>query len=262
MFNHRRQSPMPEKNRNQQNGRIPLDLFQADKPSMNGYQSRKSLATVRLQKFLAETSRQTALRSAILPPNELHCSVIINAPWSESLKDCILLTRIHHSMKANSSITFVILGSLGFSSLRAEELHYETPVTLKGMVTVLYDMSFVDSDMSPVKDLKGTKVKFPDPEKADLQKPVRHLILKLEQPISVAAGENDGLHPEVKNITEIDLGGSALSADKIQITDGSSVSVTGKLWHANTVHHLREIMMNVSSIIPTKKADQGAAAKP
>jgi len=88
---------------------------------------------------------------------------------------------------------------------------------------------------------------------AYLQKPIRHLILTLAHPNSVAAGEVDDLHPAVKNVTEIDLGGGALRVNQRKNADGSYVIVIGKLCHAHTVHHLRDIMMTVTSISTTKK---------
>jgi hypothetical protein len=154
-------------------------------------------------------------------------------------------------------VALMVIGVSCLSTVRAEELKYQTPVTLKGTVTILYDMAFVDSDMGPVKDPTGIKVKFPDPSKANLQKPSRHLILTLNQPISVAAGAHDGLHPAIKSATEIDLGGVGKD-----ISDGTSVVVEGKLLHAHTVHHLRDLVMTVSSIRTTPKAEQGAAANP
>ena len=82
---------------------------------------------------------------------------------------------------------------------------------------------------------------------AYLQKPIRHLILTLAHPNSVAAGEVDDLHPAVKN------GGGALRVNQRKNADGSYVIVIGKLCHAHTVHHIRDIMMTVTSISTTKK---------
>jgi len=158
-------------------------------------------------------------------------------------------------MKQLVALMVVVVSCI--SMLHADELKYETPVTLKGTATILYDMALVDSDMGLVKDPSGIKVKFPDPSKAYLQKPNRHLILTLNQPISVEAGVDDGLHPGIKSATEIDLGGVG-----DEIREGSSVVVEGKLWHAHTVHHLRDLVMTVSSIRTTPNAEPGAAANP
>jgi hypothetical protein len=93
------------------------------------------------------------------------------------LKEAFAPRRMLYSMKSYSSVSLIIVASACLASLKAKELPYETPVTLHGKVTILYDMSYVDSDVGPMKNPSGVKIKFPDPSKADLQKPVRHLIL-------------------------------------------------------------------------------------
>lgn len=161
---------------------------------------------------------------------------------------------LYCNMKIPSITLFIAIASTRLSSLQAEDLQYDTPVTLKGTVDVLYDMSFVDPDAGPLKDPTGIKVAFPDPSRADLQKPVRHLLLTLGKPISVSAGNDKTLQTAIKNVTEIDLGN--VGPD---IPDHASVTVDGKvLARAHTVHHLRELLMEVSSIKLTKAAQDAA----
>jgi hypothetical protein len=133
---------------------------------------------------------------------------------------------------------------------------YDKPVTLTGVIIREWDMSFVDSDQSPLQDPKEVaRIVATHPvDKSRPHTPVLHLILHLDTPITVQKGADDGLHPEERAIYEIDLGGGP--ADKLRIV-GKALGkghfvVTGKLWHAETVHHLRNIMMEVTDIKPLK----------
>jgi hypothetical protein len=76
-------------------------------------------------------------------------------------------------------------------------------------------------------------------------------ILRLDAPISVRAADSkdsDFLQPE-KNVREVFL--SLLpegSEERVDALVDKHVEITGKLDHANTVHHLRPVMIDVSTI--------------
>ncbi|MDB6171455.1 MAG: hypothetical protein JWL59_766 [Chthoniobacteraceae bacterium] len=144
----------------------------------------------------------------------------------------------------NISLSLLISFFATAAVLAGDIYSYDKPATLTGTVSMLYDMSFVDSDMSPVKDPAGIKAKHPITDSSLPHKPVRHWILTLEHPISVSPGKTDGL----QNVSEIDLG-----AGELKLKNGDHVTVTGKLWPAATVHHLRPVMMTKSSIASTPK---------
>ena len=145
-------------------------------------------------------------------------------------------------------------------SLPAEQqrVDYDKPVTLTGVIIREWDMSFVDSDQSPLQDPKEVArvvAAHPADKSKLLHNPVLHLILRLDAPITVQKGADYGLHPEERAVHEIDIGGGP--ADKLQIAVNAfgklRFTITGKLSHANTVHHLRSIMMEVAAIKPVGK---------
>lgn len=125
-------------------------------------------------------------------------------------------------------------------------------ITLTGKITREYDMSFVDSDQGPLGDPDKVARAVADykrthpADKSRLHEPIPHFILHLDKPISVREGERDGVHPAEGAVSEIDLGPVAVPEKDLGKRE---FAVTGKLWHANTVHHLRPIMMEVKSIL-------------
>lgn len=141
-----------------------------------------------------------------------------------------------------------------------QALEYDKQVTLSGSLTREYDMSYIDSDLSPMTDPDAVeravieaRRKHPA-DKPALHAAIAHFILHLDKPIALRNGPADGLHPAAQEIVEIDLGSIPpaqfqLFADALGKT---RFTIAGKLWHANTVHHLRAIMMEVVDIVPVK----------
>ncbi len=130
--------------------------------------------------------------------------------------------------------------------------HFGKPVTLGGTVIREFDMSFVDSDLSPIRNpaevaqaVAEAKSKHAaDP--ARVGKPVPHLILQLERPITVTSA--DPVHTKAHEIREIDLlGGGANGVTEKELGKARFV-VSGTLWEAETVHHLRPVIMIVTGI--------------
>lgn len=166
---------------------------------------------------------------------------------------------MYHKIFRNAALA--ALFSAGIATAFADnsrEVDYGKPVTLAGTITAEYDMSFVDSDLSPLKDPKAVARAVADAErkhphgKSKLKRPVRHFILRLDQPLVIREGTDDGLHPEMHNVREIDLGTPAMGRYRIPDEALGKVrfTVTGRLWHASTVHHLRPIMMDVTQLRP------------
>lgn len=135
---------------------------------------------------------------------------------------------------------------------RGEPAPYGELITLTGTITREYDMAFVDSDQGPLSDPDKVARAVADyrrthpADPSRLHEPIPHFILHLEKPLAVREGERDGLHPAEEAVSEIDLGSVAVDDKDL---GKRRFQVTGKLWHANTVHHLRAIMMEVKSIL-------------
>lgn len=135
-----------------------------------------------------------------------------------------------------------------------QAVEYDKPVTLTGTITREYDMSFVDSDQGPLSDPKEVARVVAQARKehpvdnSRPHDPIPHYILHLDKPITVPEGAHDDLHPEERNVSEIDLDGT--TTVPVDALGKGKFVVTGKLWHAETVHHLRPIEMTVSSLKP------------
>lgn len=154
-------------------------------------------------------------------------------------------------------LALLCLAEAGQKKTTAPIYEYHTPVSLVGTITREYDMAFVDSDLSPMTDpekvnraVVEAQRKWPD-DKTGTRVPSPHLILHLEQPIALREPLNrneSGLEPAEKNVTEIDLGAESKMAVAEKDLGKVKFVVTGKLWHGNTVHHLRAVMMEVSGV--------------
>ena len=132
-----------------------------------------------------------------------------------------------------------------------KQLQYSEVITLTGTITREYDMSFVDSDQGPLSDPDKVARAVADykhthpANKSRLHESVPHFILHLDNSITVREGAKDDLHPAERAVSEIDLGSVAVDDKDL---GKRRFQVTGKLWHANTVHHLRPIMMEVGAV--------------
>jgi hypothetical protein len=135
-------------------------------------------------------------------------------------------------------------------------VEYDKLLTLAGTVTREYDMSFVNGGRSPVTDPReaariAAEYRRAHPaDKSHLHEPIPHLILHLDKPIAVQKGIGDGLHDAQRAVREIDLGTAGVPDQAL----GSRLfAVTGKLRGADTVHHLRPVVMEVVSILPAAR---------
>ena len=76
-------------------------------------------------------------------------------------------------------------------------------------------------------------------------------ILHLDHPVSVPAKPGDEINTEEKNVTEVHLN---IDPAKHPLSEGAfgktHFVVTGTLYHAHTTHHLRPIVMLVSTLTP------------
>jgi hypothetical protein len=130
---------------------------------------------------------------------------------------------------------------------------YDQPVRLSGVLFLEYDMSMIDSDSSPTRDLQEVRRKAAAVRKTLPRslwwrlEPRPHLILHLDHPISVAA-RADEFAPAEADVKDIDFG-----VPRKNGPHRGRAHVVGKLWHAITVHHLREIMGDVVSITATSR---------
>ncbi|MHA3770053.1 hypothetical protein ACXR0O_00785 [Verrucomicrobiota bacterium sgz303538] len=148
-------------------------------------------------------------------------------------------------------LLLIMVGSIYAAD--SESLSYEKPVSLTGTIVREFDMSFVDSDLGPIQDPKEVaravaeaRRKHPI-EESKPHEPFPHFILRLEKPISLRAESADGLHPEERNISEIDLGGSVQGVTEKDLGKTRFV-VSGTLSDAMTVHHLRPVIMQVITL--------------
>ena len=145
---------------------------------------------------------------------------------------------------------FTLVAAGGLHASEPKVLSYGKPVSLTGTVVREFDLAFVDSDHSPTQDVKEVtrvvaeaKRKRPADE-SKLHEPSPHLILRLDHPVSLQV---DGTQPKEANVSEIDLGGSEHRFKEKELGKARFVA-SGSLWHAETVHHLRPVMMNVISL--------------
>lgn len=145
-------------------------------------------------------------------------------------------------------VPLIMAGSI--YAVDSESLSYEKPVSLTGIIVREFDMSFVDSDLGPIQDPKEVaravaEARRKQPiEESKPHDPAPHFILRLKNPISIRAESGDEFHPEERNISEIDLGGSVQGVTEEELGKTRFVA-SGTLSRANTVHHLRPVMMQV-----------------
>ncbi len=79
------------------------------------------------------------------------------------------------------------------------------------------------------------------------------MILRLDRPISVRGKSGDPLAKEEREVSEIDLGGRTEGVRDEDIGKTRFI-VSGTLRHAETVHHLRPIIMEVTGVARTDDA--------
>ena len=145
----------------------------------------------------------------------------------------------------------------GTAQDRAAELDYDVLVKLRGTLTREWDMSFVNDDLGSMTDWKQVRkaesaaaLESPRPGTYP-RRAAPHLILHLKTPVSIRAGAPDGLHEEEKSVSEIDVTDANFQTVKhlpAGALNGAPITVTGKLWHGMTRHHLRPIMMDVQAV--------------
>jgi len=163
--------------------------------------------------------------------------------------------------RINIIFLFALMGLPTVIQASPQWVDYDKPISLEGTINREFDMSFVDGDMSPLTDPKEVakavaKAKQEHPAKDwKPHDPSPHWILHLDEPISVRSGPTDDLHPEERNIQEIDLSGNGIW--KIEIPHGTlgkaRFRITGRLFHSVTVHHLRTIVMDVTDVHRVKE---------
>jgi hypothetical protein len=147
------------------------------------------------------------------------------------------------------TVLFVLLAT-DIRAAEPERLVLGEPVALTGTIIREFDMSFVDSDLGPIQDPKEVaravaEARRRNPvDESRPHKPSPHLILRLDKPISVRTQSGED---EKRNISEIDLGGSAHRIQEKEFGKTRFV-VSGTLWRAETVHHLRPVMMEVTTL--------------
>jgi hypothetical protein len=140
-----------------------------------------------------------------------------------------------------------------------ETIRYERPLTLTGVFIREWDMSWVDSDLSPMQDSKEVAKAVAEARRNGTlddsrpHDPVPHLILRLDKPISVSGLKGNDLYPEERNVREIDVQDASDDQKFLKVVTDKDLgrtrfAVTGTLWHANTVHHLRPVMMTTTGV--------------
>ncbi|RYD79691.1 MAG: hypothetical protein EOP84_12725 [Verrucomicrobiaceae bacterium] len=149
--------------------------------------------------------------------------------------------------------SLLLITAGGIHAVEPESLSYETPVTIAGTIVREFDMSFVDSDLSPLQNPREVARAVAEARRrgpvqdSKQREPHAHFILRLEKPVSIRAESPDKFHPEERNVSEIDLGGSVQGITEMDFGKTRYV-VSGTLSPAMTVHHLRPITMKVTTL--------------
>jgi len=156
----------------------------------------------------------------------------------------------------NSRILLFALG-LAFSVTPTELRAADDPATVKA-AGFNYDPA--------VSTLRGTlkRVKFENDDMPAL-KGTSAWVLLLDRPISLKASADNPVDEAEANVKDIQLvidGKIAKEADLAKFVAAKTpLVVSGKLFHAHTVHHMTKVLMTLDALKP-EKAPQKVQAKP